>query len=173
MLQKHPGKWVAMGAAGILSTGTSLNEMLSVVKGRGLDTSEFAIYLSWTRNHQSCSCDNGLVRRVSATIRSSAMCLFPRLRAERQDVAFLFDTGAQRERPLHPHRIHEVAGRPLPASWVSEQTREGVGGLSPYFLEPALLVFEDGTQIRIYGIDLRLATPTKATDSYLRCLDAM
>jgi hypothetical protein len=43
LLQKHPGKWVAMGAAGILSTGTSLNEMLSVVKGRGLDTSEFAI----------------------------------------------------------------------------------------------------------------------------------
>ena len=43
LLSKHPEKWVVMGETGVLSIGDSFKEMLSVAKGAGLDTSEFAI----------------------------------------------------------------------------------------------------------------------------------
>ena len=43
LLEKYAGSWVVMGEAGILSVGTSLDEVLSVVRSRGLDTSEFVV----------------------------------------------------------------------------------------------------------------------------------
>jgi hypothetical protein len=82
----------------------------------------------------------------------------PRLRVSGK-TAFLFDTGAQ-VTSLHPHDS-EALGVPFRQLGFRTNSR-GVGGLSPYFLEPALLVFEDGTQIRIYGIDLRIGDPNES-----------
>lgn len=43
LLEKHPGKWVAMGESGVLLIGDSFKEVLSAAKDAGLDTSEFAV----------------------------------------------------------------------------------------------------------------------------------
>ena len=43
LLEQYAGNWVVMGEAGLLSVGTTLDEVLSVIGSRGLDTSEFVV----------------------------------------------------------------------------------------------------------------------------------
>ena len=81
----------------------------------------------------------------------------PRLRLSGA-VAFLFDTGAD-VTSLH---LQDSQSLDVPFDQLGAQTSSrGVGGLAPYFIEPALLVFEDGSRIQIYDLDLRIAEPSQ------------
>ncbi len=79
--------------------------------------------------------------------------IIPRLNVNRR-ITFLLDTGADKTR-LHPRdasraRIpFEELGSPMES--------RGVGGLSPYYREPALLSFDDQSHIRVYLVDLLIA----------------
>lgn len=63
LLERHPEAWVAMAEAGTLAIGSSLEEVLTVVRTHDLDTTEFAsAFLDPTQ--PSWFCDNRLVRCI-------------------------------------------------------------------------------------------------------------
>ncbi len=41
---------------------------------------------------------------------------------------------------------------------------KGVGGTSPYFIEPAILSFTDKRQARLYAVQLLIAEPNKSNE---------
>ena len=43
LVERHPDKWVAMGRAGVLAVGDSMDEVLREVEGRGLHGAEVVI----------------------------------------------------------------------------------------------------------------------------------
>ena len=79
--------------------------------------------------------------------------IIPRLNVNRR-ITFLLNTGADKT-CVHPRdasraRIpFEELGSPMES--------RGVGGLSPYYRQPALLSFDDQSHIRVYLVDLLLA----------------
>ena len=69
----------------------------------------------------------------------------------------LVDTGAS-DTCLHP--ADTIRAR-IPFDRLEGQdTVQGVGGISSYFREPASLLFEDDSNLRIYRLDLLIAAPT-------------
>lgn len=79
----------------------------------------------------------------------------PRLRVD-ESVLLLLDTGADAT-CLHPSDAKNVG---LPFGQLRNRVSyRGVGGTSPYFVEPALLSFTDKLQARLYAIQLLIAEP--------------
>ena len=79
----------------------------------------------------------------------------PRLGID-EGVLFLLDTGAD-VTCLHPSDAKNVG---LPFGQLRNRVSyRGVGGTSPYFVEPALLSFVDDLQARLYAIQLLIAEP--------------
>lgn len=79
--------------------------------------------------------------------------LIPRLRVDHW-ITFLLDTGAERT-CLHPRDTNR-ARIPIETLGGVIQSR-GVGGLSTYNREPALLSFNDHPYTRVYAIELLIA----------------
>ena len=71
-------------------------------------------------------------------------------------IDFLLDTGAERT-CLHPADTNG-ARIPIEALGGAIQSR-GVGGISAYYREPALLSFDDDPYTRVYAIELLIADP--------------
>ena len=77
-------------------------------------------------------------------------------------MVFLFDTGAD-VTCLHPADAKNVD---LPfARLRDEVSYRGVGGTSPYFVEPALLSFTDEIKARLYAIQLLIAEPNESNEA--------
>ena len=69
---------------------------------------------------------------------------------------FLLDTGAERT-CLHSR---DVARARVPVDLLGEALQSrGVGGTSTYFMEPALLSFDDQFYTRVYRVELLIAAP--------------
>ena len=71
-------------------------------------------------------------------------------------IDFLLDTGAE-STCLHPRDVSR-ARIPINELGGAIQSR-GVGGLSAYYREPAVIFFEDRAYTRIYEIELLIADP--------------
>ena len=81
--------------------------------------------------------------------------ILPRLRVD-ESVRFLLDTGADNT-SLHPMAARRAR---VPFDQLGNRAdSRGIGGISSYFRERALLVFDDDAQSRIYDIELRIAEP--------------
>ena len=79
----------------------------------------------------------------------------PRLEID-ESVLFLLDTGAD-VTCLHPADAKNVG---LAFEHLRNRVSyRGVGGTSPYFVEPAILSFTDELQARLYAIQLLIAEP--------------
>ena len=87
-----------------------------------------------------------------------ARVVIPRLRVD-HDVYFLADTGASNT-CLHPSDAVDI-GIPFRRLRNPRNSR-GVGGASPYFREPAYLLFTDGDLTRIYSVELLIAEPSES-----------
>ena len=71
----------------------------------------------------------------------------------------MLDTGADNT-SLHPLAARRAR---IPFSQLGNRANSrGIGGMSSYFREPALLVFDDGDQLRIYSVELRIAEPSES-----------
>ena len=82
----------------------------------------------------------------------------PRLGVD-ESLLFLLDTGAD-VTCLHPADAKNVD---LPFSQLRNRVSyRGVGGTSPYFVEPALLSFTDKLQARLYAVQLLIAEPNES-----------
>ncbi len=81
--------------------------------------------------------------------------LISRLNVARR-IPFLLDTGAERT-CLHPTDTDRMR-IPIEALGGAIQSR-GVGGISAYYREPALLSFDDDPYTRVYAIELLIADP--------------
>jgi hypothetical protein len=87
--------------------------------------------------------------------------ILPRLRL-RSDFSFLVDTGADVTFLTHDDaRVMNVDYSKLSGRLPSQ----GIGGRSLDYAEPALLVFDDADHIYVYGIDLVIAAPGRATST--------
>ena len=75
-------------------------------------------------------------------------------------IDFLMDTGAERT-CIHPRDTNR-ARIPIGELGGAVGSR-GVGGLSAYYREPALLYFEDHLYIRVYAIELLIADPREGS----------
>ena len=81
--------------------------------------------------------------------------VIPRLQVN-ESIRFLLDTGADNT-SLHPLGARRAR---IPLDQLENRTNSrGIGGTSSYFREPALLVFDDDSQLRIYEVELRIAEP--------------
>ena len=81
--------------------------------------------------------------------------VIPRLRVD-ESVRFLLDTGADNT-SLHPLAARRAR---IPFDHLGNRTdSRGIGGTSSYFREPALLIFDDDSQLRVYDVELRIAEP--------------
>ena len=79
----------------------------------------------------------------------------PRLEVD-ESVLFLLDTGAD-VTCLHPADAKNVG---LAFDQLSNRVSyRGVGGRSPYFVEPAILSITDKLQARLYAVQLLIAEP--------------
>lgn len=84
--------------------------------------------------------------------------VIPRLGTD-ENVRFLLDTGADNT-SLHPLAARRAR---IPFDQLGNRTgSRGIGGTSSYFREPALLVFDDDSQVRVYEIELRIAEPNES-----------
>ena len=84
--------------------------------------------------------------------------IIPRLDVS-ENVSFLVDTGAD-STCLHPR---DALGAGVPFGRLrNRELSRGIGGSSPYFHEPATLVFPDGRAARLYGVGLLIAEPDEA-----------
>ena len=84
--------------------------------------------------------------------------IIPRLQVDER-VRFLLDTGADNT-SLHPLAARRAR---IPFSQLGNRANSrGIGGMSSYFREPALLVFDDDAQSRIYSVELRIAEPNES-----------
>lgn len=71
----------------------------------------------------------------------------------------MLDTGADNT-SLHPLAARRAR---IPFSQLGNRANSrGIGGMSSYFREPALLVFDDDAQSRIYSVELRIAEPNES-----------
>ena len=86
--------------------------------------------------------------------------VIPRLQINK-DVVFLMDTGASNT-CLHS-KDSQLVGIPQSLLRNPAQSR-GVGGRSLYYQEPAILSFRDGSQRRLYGVNLLIAEPNANDD---------
>ncbi len=86
--------------------------------------------------------------------------IIPRLRVDHW-MFFLLDTGAERT-CLHPRDVGR-ARIPIEELGGAMQSR-GVGGLSPYYRESALLSFDDQLYTRVYAIELLIASPHEGNE---------
>ncbi len=86
--------------------------------------------------------------------------IIPRLRVNHAN-PFLVDTGAD-STCIHPSDAREV-GIPFPQLGNRRGSR-GIGGMSQYFLEPAIISFEDGNVTRLYAVELLIAEPNESND---------
>lgn len=83
--------------------------------------------------------------------------VIPRLGTD-ESIRFLLDTGADNT-SLHPLAARRAR---IPFDQLGNRTdSRGIGGTSSYFREPALLVFDDDSQLRLYEIELRIAGPNE------------
>ena len=92
--------------------------------------------------------------------------IIPRLQVNER-VRFLVDTGADNtsRHPLSARRTR------IPVIQLGNRVNSRViGGVSSYFREPALLVFDDGDQSRIYSVELRIAEPSESNLTLPSCL---
>ena len=81
--------------------------------------------------------------------------VIPRLQVN-ESIRFLLDTGADNT-SLHPLDARRAR---IPFDQLGNRTNSrGIGGTSSYFREPAFLVFDDDSQLRIYEVELRIAEP--------------
>lgn len=85
----------------------------------------------------------------------------PRLRVDRRRITFLLDTGADRT-SLHPRDVSRVRIS-IEELGGALQSR-GVGGLSTYYQEPAVLSFDDQSHARIYLVEILIAAPGQANE---------
>ena len=84
----------------------------------------------------------------------------PRLGID-ESLLFLLDTGAD-VTCLHPADAKNVG---LPFGQLGNRvSSRGVGGISPYFVEPVLLSFTDKLQARLYAVQLLVAEPTESNE---------
>ena len=84
--------------------------------------------------------------------------IIPRLQVN-QNVSFLLDTGAD-STCLHPG---DAAGAGVPFGQLRNRgLSRGIGGKSPYFREPATLLFPDGLVARLYEVGLLIAEPDES-----------
>ena len=84
----------------------------------------------------------------------------PRLEID-ESVLFLLDTGAD-VTCLHPADAKNVD---LPFDQLRNETSyRGVGGTSPYFVEPVILSFTDKLQARLYTVQLLIAEPNRSNE---------
>ena len=84
----------------------------------------------------------------------------PRLGVD-QSVVFLLDTGAD-VTCLHPADAKNVG---LAFEHLRNRVSyRGVGGTSPYFVEPAILSFTDSRQARLYSVQLLIAEPNASNE---------
>ena len=87
--------------------------------------------------------------------------IIPRLGTD-ENIRFLLDTGADNT-SLHPLAARRAR---IPFDQLGNRTdSRGIGGTSSYFREPAFLVFEDGSQLRVYGVELRVAEPNESNQT--------
>lgn len=86
--------------------------------------------------------------------------IIARLNVNRR-IPFLLDTGAERT-CLHPRDTNR-ARIPIEALGGAIQSR-GVGGLSRYYRESALLSFYDQLYTRVYAIELLIADPHEGNE---------
>ena len=80
----------------------------------------------------------------------------PRLRVS-GTASFLLDTGADNTL-LHP-RDSYLLGVSV-GSLRNRMAPTGIGGMGRYFREPAVVVFQDGFQTRMYGVQLLVGEPS-------------
>ena len=84
----------------------------------------------------------------------------PRLGID-ESVLFLLDTGAD-VTCLHPADAMNVG---LAFEHLRNRVSyRGVGGTSPYFVEPAILSFTDKRQARLYAVQLLIAEPNESNE---------
>jgi len=91
--------------------------------------------------------------------------VLPRLNIQ-GDVEFLVDTGAD-STTIHPFDGQKL-GVPF-EELLSEILSIGIGGSQPYFLEHAILMFEDDALVRQYSSEVLIGKPS-ATSSRLPSL---
>ena len=82
---------------------------------------------------------------------------YPTLKID-ESIRFLLDTGADNT-SLHPLAARRAR---IPFDQLGNRTNSrGIGGISSYFREPAILVFDDAAQLRLYEVELRIADPNE------------
>ncbi len=89
----------------------------------------------------------------------------PRL-AAKGHITFLVDTGADGAY-IHPEDARRV-GIPF-ERLLDADVSTGIGGRAVYFREPAALSFTDEEVTILDVVDLLIAEPSRASESFLRC----